>query len=163
VQTLEAAVKLHDQTKIESGSKYPVRLTGLILFNGFLNKGVADNIDLPAYALLPTSTSGNGDLGGGLRQTILGVEGDGPHIGGARTSANLNLDFFSSVSYTGYGTSAGVVRMRIASINFDWEADSLEVGLVQPAHLSAVARLLRHCCGAFARWGGQSLDLGTAA
>src|SRR5580704_500433 len=28
-QTLEAAVKLHDQTKVESGSKYPVRLTGL--------------------------------------------------------------------------------------------------------------------------------------
>jgi hypothetical protein len=132
VQTLEAAVKLHDQTKVESGSKYPVRLTGLILFNGFLNRGVADNIDLPAYALRPASTSGNGDLGGGLRQTILGVEGDGPHIGGARTSANVNLDFFSSVSYTGYGTSAGVVRMRTARINFDWEADSLEVGFVQP-------------------------------
>src|ERR1035441_1395101 len=68
-QALEAAVKLHDQTKVESTSKYPVRLTGLILFNGFLNKGVPDNTDLPAYALRATSTSGNGSLGIGLRQT----------------------------------------------------------------------------------------------
>ena len=131
-QTLEAAVKLHDQTKLESRSKYPVRLTGLILFNGFLNRGVADNTDLPAFALRGSTTSGNGNLGAGLRQTILGVEGDGPRIAGARTSANVSLDFFSNVSYTSYGTSAGVVRMRTASINFDWANDSFQVGFVTP-------------------------------
>jgi hypothetical protein len=131
-QALEAAVKLHDQTKVESGSKYPVRLTGLILFNGYLNKGVADNTDLPEFALRQTSTSGNGNMGASLRQTILGVEGDGPRIGGARTSANVNLDFFSSVSYTSYGTSAGVVRMRTAAINFDWDNNSVQVGMVTP-------------------------------
>jgi uncharacterized coiled-coil protein SlyX len=132
VETLEAAVKLHDKTKVESTSKYPVRLTGLILFNGFLNKGVADNIDLPAYALHSSTTSGNGSLGASMRQTILGVEGDGPRLGSAYTSANVSLDFFSSVSYTGYGTSAGVVRLRTAAINFDWAEDSLQVGFVQP-------------------------------
>jgi uncharacterized coiled-coil protein SlyX len=132
MQVLEAAVKLHDQTKVESSSKYPVRLTGLILFNGFFNKGVPDNVDLPAFALRATSTSGNGDLGAGLRQTILGIAGDGPRIAGARTSANVNVDFFSSLSYTSYGTSAGVVRMRTASIDFDWTKDSVEVGMVAP-------------------------------
>jgi len=132
LQALEAAVKLHDQTKVESNSKYPVRLTGLILFNGFLNKGVPDNVDLPAVAQRETSTSGSGSLGAGLRQTILGVEGDGPHIAGARTSANANIDFFADVAYTSYGTSAGVVRMRTASIDFDWLNDSVEVGIVAP-------------------------------
>jgi uncharacterized coiled-coil protein SlyX len=131
-QALEAAVKLHDQTKVESSSKYPVRLTGLILFNGFLNRGVADNTDLPAVAQRGTSTSGNGSLGAGLRQTILGIEGDGPRIAGARTSANVNIDFFSNVAYTPYGTSAGVVRMRTASIDFDWANDSVQVGIVGP-------------------------------
>jgi uncharacterized coiled-coil protein SlyX len=131
-QATEAAVRLHDQTKVESGSKYPVRLTGLLLFNTFLNRGVADNTDLPAFALRGSSTSGNGDLGAGLRQTILGVEGDGPRIAHARTSANVSLDFFSSVSYTSYGTSAGVVRMRTASIDVDWTNDSLQVGMVAP-------------------------------
>jgi hypothetical protein len=131
-QTLEAAVKLHDQTKVESVSKYPVRLTGLILFNAYLNKGAADNTDLPEFALKPAPTAGNGNLGASLRQTVLGVEGDGPRIGGARTSANVNLDFFSSVSYTSYATSAGVVRMRTASIDFDWDKDSVQVGMVTP-------------------------------
>lgn len=131
-QATEAAVRLHDQTKVESRSKYPVRVTGLLLFNIFLNRGVADNSDLPAFALRGTSTSGNGDLGAGLRQTILGIEGDGPRTAGARTSANVNIDFFSSVSYTSYGTSAGVVRMRMASINADWTNDSLQVGMVAP-------------------------------
>lgn len=131
-QTLEAAVKLHDQTKVESTSKYPVRLTGLILFNGYLNKGISDNTDLPAFALKPTSTSGTGNMGASLRQTILGIEGDGPRIGGARTSANVSMDFFSSVSYTSYGTSAGVVRMRTASVDLDWEKNSVQVGMVTP-------------------------------
>jgi hypothetical protein len=131
-QATEAAVRLHDQTKVESRSKYPVRLTGLLLFNTFLNRGVADNSDLPAFALRGSSTSGNGNLGAGLRQTILGIEGDGPRIAGARTSANVNIDFFSSVSYTSYGTSAGVVRMRTASINADWTNDSLQAGMVGP-------------------------------
>jgi uncharacterized coiled-coil protein SlyX len=132
VQTLEAAVQVHDQIKVESSSKYPVRLTGLILFNAYLNRGVSDNTDLPAFALRGTSTGGNGNMGASLRQTILGIEGDGPRLGGARTSASVNLDFFSSVSYTSYGTSAGVVRMRTANIDFDWAHDSIQVGLVNP-------------------------------
>ncbi|HEY4378870.1 MAG TPA: hypothetical protein VGN01_00900 [Acidobacteriaceae bacterium] len=131
-QALEAAVKLHDQTKVESTSKYPIRLTGLILFNGFLNRGVADNTDIPAVAQRSSSTSGNGSLGAGLRQTILGIEGDGPRVAGARTSANVNIDFFSNVAYTPYGTSAGVVRMRTASINLDWDKDSIDIGMVAP-------------------------------
>jgi septal ring factor EnvC (AmiA/AmiB activator) len=53
-QTLEAQVKLHEQTKVESESKYPVRVTGLILFNSFINRGIVDNIDLPEAALAPS-------------------------------------------------------------------------------------------------------------
>ncbi len=132
LQVLEAAVRLHDQTKIESASKYPIRVTGLVLFNGFLNKGVPDNIDLPAVATRQTATSGNGSAGASLRQAILGLEGDGPRIGGARTSASINIDFFNGVAYSNYGTSAGVVRMRTASINFDWSHDAIEVGMVAP-------------------------------
>lgn len=131
-QTIEAALKLHDQTKVESTSKYPIRLTGLILFNGYSNIGVPDNTDMPAFAIRETPSSGNGNLGAGLRQTILGIEGNGPSIAGARTSANISVDFFSNVSYTSYGTSAGVVRMRAGSIDLDWANDSVQAGLVTP-------------------------------
>ncbi len=131
-QAVEAEVKLHEQTKVESKSRYPVRVTGLVLFNGFVNKGVPDNDDMPEVALRQSSTSGNGSLGGSFRQTILGFEGDGPRVAGARTSASVDFDFFSGVSYTDYGTSAGTVRLRTAAINFDWSRDSLSVGMSPP-------------------------------
>jgi len=131
-QATEAAVKVLDQTKVESVSKYPVRVTGLILFNSYLNRGVPDNADLPAIAGRITTTSGNGSVGASFRQTIVGVEGDGPHVLGARTSANVNIDFFDGLAYTSYGTSAGVVRMRTAQVALDWQNDSVDVGLEAP-------------------------------
>lgn len=131
-QALEAAVKTHEQDKVESGSKYPVRLTGLVLFNAFLNRGLADNIDLPNVALHQTATSGGGGLAASLRQTVIGIEGDGPRLLGAHTSASVDFDFFSGLSYSSYNTAAGSVRMRTASINFDWPADSLSAGMSSP-------------------------------
>jgi hypothetical protein len=131
-QTLEAQVKVHDQTKVESVSKYPLHVTGLILFNAFENRGNVDTIDLPAFASQSTDSSGNGSAGASFRQTILGIEGVGPKIGGARTSADLNIDFFGGLVTGNIGTSAGVVRMRTASINIDWTRDSIQAGLVGP-------------------------------
>ena len=40
-QTIEAQVKVHDQTKLESASKYPLHVTGLVLFNAFVNGGTS--------------------------------------------------------------------------------------------------------------------------
>src|SRR5258705_6582946 len=132
-QTIEAQVKVHDQTKVESSSKYPLHVTGLLLFNSFVNRGSVDNIDLPEAALSgQNNTTGNGSAGATMRQTILGLQGYGPRIAGGRTSADVNLDFFAGLAYTSYGTSAGTVRMRTASINIDWTNDSLQAGVVEP-------------------------------
>src|SRR4030081_1160042 len=80
-QTTEAQVKVHDQTKVESSSKYPLHVTGLLLFNSFVNRGSVDNIDLPAAALNnQNNTTGNGSAGATFRQTILGLQGYGPRI-----------------------------------------------------------------------------------
>ena len=130
--TLEAQVKLHDQTKVESDSKYPVRLTGLILFNAFTNRGNVDNIDLPSIAIPQPAGASSGSSGAGLRQTILGIEASGPRIAGARTSAHVSMDFFAGMAYANFGTSAGIVRMRTASVNLDWSRDSVQGGLVEP-------------------------------
>lgn len=131
-ETVEAQVKLHEQTKIESESKYPVRVTGLILFNSFINRGIVDNIDLPEAALAANDDTTNGSGGASFRQTILGLEGFGPRIAGARTSADVNIDFFGGLAYSNSSTSAGIVRMTTASINLDWDHDSLQVGMVTP-------------------------------
>ncbi|MCU1250202.1 MAG: hypothetical protein JWQ49_3231 [Edaphobacter sp.] len=132
-QTIEAQVKVHDQTKVESSSKYPLHVTGLLLFNSFVNRGSVDNIDLPEAAInSQNNTTGNGSAGATFRQTVLGLQGYGPRIAGGRTSADVNLDFFAGLAYTSYGTSAGTVRMRTASINIDWDNDSIQAGLVVP-------------------------------
>jgi len=132
-ETTEAQIKIHDQTKVESGSKYPLRVTGLVLFNSFINRGAVDNFDLPEVALSNQgNTVGNGSAGATLRQTILGLEGYGPRVAGARSSASIDLDFFGGVAYSSYATSAGIVRMRTASINLDWDHDSIQVGLMAP-------------------------------
>lgn len=130
--TLEAQVKLHEQTKVESTSKYPVRVSGLILFNSFINVGNVDNIDIPAIATGGGVGVSNGSGGATFRQTILGIEGNGPRIAGARTSADVSIDFFGGLAYANFGTSAGIVRMRTASINLDWSNDRLQAGMVGP-------------------------------
>jgi hypothetical protein len=132
VETLEAQVKLHDQTKVESSSKYPLRLTGLILFNSFINRGSVDNFDLPSIAVPQTAGLSNGGAGATMRQTILGVEAFGPRIAGARTSAHVSLDFFGGIPLSNFGTSSGIVRMRTASVNFDWDRNLVQVGVVAP-------------------------------
>ncbi len=132
-QETQAQVKVHDQIKVESSSKYPLDVTGLVLFNFFVNRGIVDNVDLPEAALSSQgNTTGNGSTGATLRQTILGLRGYGPRVAGARTSANVNIDFFGGLAYTSYWTSAGTVRMRTASIDLDWTHDSIQAGLVAP-------------------------------
>jgi uncharacterized coiled-coil protein SlyX len=129
---LDAEVKQHEQTKLESESKYPLRVTGLLLFNSFVNLGVVDYIDLPSVANPATVGVSSGAAGAGLRQTILGLHGTGPTFWGARTSAEINIDFFGGISYSNYGTSAGSVRMRTANVTLDWQNDTVRAGLVGP-------------------------------
>jgi Skp family chaperone for outer membrane proteins len=131
-EVLEAEVAQHDQTKLETASKYRVRVTGLVLFNAFRNHGGVDDIDEPSYALPVAAGQSSLSTGAGFRQTILGLQGVGPRFMGARTSANLSVDFFGGLAYATYGTSAGTVRMRTADVDLDWDNNSLQFGLVTP-------------------------------
>lgn len=131
VEALEAQVKVHDQMKLESSSKYAIRVNGLILFNGFINRGAVDNLDLPSVAVRST-TGSTGTAGATMRQTILGIEGFGPRVAGARTSADVSFDFYGGVPYSNYGSTAGLVRMRTSGIHLNWERDVLEGGMEAP-------------------------------
>ncbi len=132
IDVLEAQVKLHDQTKVESASKYPVRFTGLVLFNTFVDQGGVDNLDLPSLASKPATGTSSVATGMSIRQTILGVQARGPHVFGAATSGEVNMDFYGGIPYSNYNTVAGIVRLRTAAIRMDWERDSVEAGFVAP-------------------------------
>jgi hypothetical protein len=131
-EVLQAEVKQHDQTKVESASKFPVKISGLLLFSSFLNDGAVDNIDLPILALPRNATTAHGSLGATFRQTILGLEGRGPTLWGARSSGDFHVDFFGGVPYTDYTTTSGVLRLRTAHARLDWPNHSLIAALDAP-------------------------------
>jgi len=132
VEILQAEVKQHAQSKVESASKYPVHLTGLVLFNSFIDSGNVDNIDLPSIASPPTAGVGTLTAGASIRQTILGVQVTGPQVFGGRSSAEVNMDFYGGMPYSNYGTAAGIIRLRTAAIRLNWDRDTVEVGFTDP-------------------------------
>jgi hypothetical protein len=120
----ESQIATHEQTKVESESKYPVKITGLLLFNGFVNTRQVDMPATPTVALY-----GTGSTGASVQQTILGFDARGPHLFGASSYADLRVDFYgnsasgnSSTVYTGYYTaSAAILRLRTAHAGLQWQ------------------------------------------
>jgi uncharacterized coiled-coil protein SlyX len=131
---MQAEIKQHDQTKVETFSKYPLRLSGLILFNAFSNAGVVDNTELPTFALPRFPGGSHGSSGATLRQTLLTLDATGPRIGGARSSAEVSIDFFGGVSTNSYGysSSAGLLRMRQTWVSLDWYKTTAQAGYTMP-------------------------------
>jgi hypothetical protein len=132
--SLQAEIKQHEQIKVETVSKYPLRVSGLALFNAFSNAGVVDNAELPTLALPRNPGSSHGSVGATLRQTLLALEATGPRFGSARSSANVSIDFFGGVSSNafGYSYSPGLVRMRQAQVSLDWDKTTVQAGYTGP-------------------------------
>ncbi len=127
-QLLTGKIDDQYQTKVESASKYRVRLSGIVLFNLFGNSGPVDNLDVPTWATPGTPGTPSGAVGGTLRQSIIGLEAFGPDVWGARTSANVNFDFGGGFPATTNGVDSGLVRLRTAAVRFDWKDTSIVAG-----------------------------------
>lgn len=115
----EAQIAVQDQTKIESESKFPVKVSGLVVMNGFIN---TRNVDMEATPTL--AVPGLGSTGATLRQTILGLDMRGPHLLGARSHGDLRIDFDGSAAGSGgYSDGYGIdlVRLRTAHAALDWD------------------------------------------
>jgi hypothetical protein len=135
VQKLEEATSLigskideQYQTKVETASKYRARIHGIVLMNAFRNIGGSDNFDFPNYAEAISSSSPVASVGATLRQSEIGFEIFGPNVAGARTSADVQLDFAGGFPNTGNAVNFGIVRLQTASLRFDWEHTSVVVG-----------------------------------
>ena len=127
-QLLSGKVDDQYQTKIESASKYRVRLSGIVLLNLFGDKGSVDNLDTPELAIPAQPGASSGSVGATLRQSQLGLEVFGPRIAGARTTADMQLDFAGGFTNTWNGVNSGIVRLRTATLRLDWAKTSLVAG-----------------------------------
>jgi hypothetical protein len=124
----DAKVLEQSQTKVESGSKYRVRLSGMILLNAFETRGAVDNLDFPQYATPPEVPGTSGSFSGSLRQSQIGIEVFGPDVAGAHTSANVRFDFAGGQADTANGAVMGIVRLRTGTVRFDWADTSIVAG-----------------------------------
>ena len=142
----ESQIATQQQAKVESESKYPVKLSGLILMNGFVNTQKVDMAATPTMAI-----GGPGSTGASVRQTWLGLDARGPHLFGAATYGDLRIDFYGSTPSTGSGYSGGysnvgLVRLETAHAGMDWRRtqayfsyDRPIVNPNSPSSLTAVA------------------------
>jgi hypothetical protein len=131
-QVLNAKLAEHEQVKVESSSKYRLKISGLALFDAFATSGRLDNFDAPTIALRRPFYASNGSLGASFRQSVLGLRGIGPRVFGASTSADFQLDFINGTTGTYGGVGAGLVGLRIARVQFDWSKFSVTAGLETP-------------------------------
>ncbi len=113
------------QSKVESGSKYRVRLSGLALFNTFVNRGTVNTTSVPNLAVPTPDGQPGGSIGATFRQTLFTLQAFGPEVGGARTSAAVQFDFYGGFTRTLDGYVLGLARLRTADISFEWSKWSL--------------------------------------
>ena len=132
-QVVQSQVKTLEQTKVGTESKYPLSLTGMILFNSFVVNGAVDNPVLPLIALPRNALYVHHSLGASLEQTQLGLNATGPRLWGARTSADVTVDFFNPTDYTVIPPPNTMnLRLRTADVNLDWEDTQIAAGLQTP-------------------------------
>jgi uncharacterized coiled-coil protein SlyX len=111
----ESQIATHEVSKVETESKYPLKVSGLLLLNGFVNTRQVDVSAAPAYAI-----PGSGSTGLSVRQTVLGLDARGPHLFSATSRADLRADFFAGSTLSNYA-AAGVLRLRTAHAALDWK------------------------------------------
>jgi len=127
-QLLSGKVDDQYQTKVESASKYRLRLSGIVLMNLVSNQGVVDSMDLPMLAYARPAGDSGGSFGATLRQSEIGFEAFGPSVAGARTRADLQLDLAGGFPSIPNGINSGLVRLRAGTVRMDWTNTSVVAG-----------------------------------
>ena len=143
VTTQASQIATLDQSKVETTSKYPLRITGTVLLTSFSNSGRVDQAASPTAAL-----GGPGSTALSMRQTVLGLNADGARVFGGRSRADIRFDFFGDSGVQAYSNATDrLLRLRTAHVAVDWKQTeaffSLDRPLLsphQPESLIAVAQ-----------------------
>jgi hypothetical protein len=131
-ELLKAKVEDQYQTKVESGSKYHVRLSGLALMNASGTRGSVNDLDLPLIAVPRSPGDSNGAFSASARQSRINLEVFGPSWNGMKASGDMSFDFFGGFPSTNDGVSAGLIRLRTANVRLDGAKTSIVGGLDAP-------------------------------
>jgi hypothetical protein len=125
VEVNERRISEQAQTKVEASQKFPVSLNGVLLFNAFTNSQSQGNESVGQDPLL----AGPGRSGATVRQTIVGLQFQGPALpGDGHVDGSLTMDFFGGSSAPG----SSWLRLRQADISLDWADRTVTIGQEKP-------------------------------
>jgi hypothetical protein len=127
LQVLETQVRELAQTKVESTSRFPVKVFGTVHANFFTNSANPNWLDIPNLVAPPPAVQ-TGSTSASLRQTRLGFTVDGPTIGSLRTNAVAAMDFFGGIPGFVTGQVMGLPRLLVAYARIEGEQTAVEVG-----------------------------------
>lgn len=125
IEVQEARTAELAQTRVQAASRFPVELTGMVLFNAFLNGAYGTGQYPTTASLAPAPRT----AGGSLRQSIVGLRFYGPQIaGGGKVSGLFQADFWA-----GSDSSLNhLFRIRTAMVTAEWKRFSLSAGQDKP-------------------------------
>ena len=127
-----------DQSKVGASQRFPISLTGMLLFNAFAN-GKYSGTQYPAVA---SQTAGPATDGASLRQTVIGLKFNGPDLpGGGKASGSFYMDFFAGSP----AVNNNLMRIRIATLDLKWGNTTVSVGqdkpLISPREPTSLAQV----------------------
>jgi len=116
------------QTKVESTTRFPVKLFGTVHAGVFANSDNANWLDNPNIVNATPANGHGGTMSASVRQTRIGFAADGPTIGSARTNAVVAMDFFGGIPGFQTGQVMGLPRLLVAFARIEGARWAVEVG-----------------------------------
>lgn len=127
VSLIQSQVAEQAQTKVESGSKMPVKIYGTILSNTFFNTRDTDWADVPIL-VNPPSVFNSGWFSSSLRQSRIGLEVNGPTIGSFKTTGVFAVDFMGGMTDFQATPLFGLPNIVYAYARFESAKTAIEAG-----------------------------------
>lgn len=128
VEMLQTQVAELAQAKVESTSRFPVRLFGMVHTHAFANSGEPNWLDVPNIVQPVPADGRAGTFSAAARQTRVGFTADGPTLGSARTSAVLAMDFFGGIPGFQTGQVMPLPRLLVGFARLETDRMALQGG-----------------------------------
>jgi hypothetical protein len=115
------------QSKVEASQKLPITLTGMLLFNSYLNGRASGGLQDPTIAQQGNNSSAGGAT---VSQSVVGLKFQGPQVlGGGQLSGSAYLDAWGGSPSNSLGH---LIRLRTATVQIDWKNTTVMAGQEKP-------------------------------
>ena len=129
LELLKSQVEEQAQVKVASTSRMPVRISGTILTNTFVNSGEANWLENPNLVGEPSTPAGaRGSMSATARQSRIGLETSGITLGDWQASGTIIADFLGGVPGFQTGTLMGLPRLLYAFGRVETDRTAIEIG-----------------------------------